>query len=99
MMRRLILRPEAEFDLAEAFGWYEDRQPGLGAEWMQAVDATLTFVRENPNACPTVLAEVRRALVHRFPYAVFYVVEEVRVVVLSVLHVRRDPKHWPTGEL
>jgi len=39
--------------------------------------------------------EVRRAVVSRFPYAVFYRVEPKRVVVLAVLHMAGDPKLWP----
>jgi plasmid stabilization system protein ParE len=39
--------------------------------------------------------EVRRAVVSRFPYAVFYRIEPKRVVVLAVLHMARDPKVWP----
>ena len=44
---------------------------------------------------PCVHGEVRRAVVSRFPYAVFYRVDPKRVVVLAVLHMARDPKLWP----
>jgi len=39
MAADLILAPEAEFDLAEAYAWYEQRRVGLGEEFLSSVDA------------------------------------------------------------
>ena len=46
--RRLIVRPEAETELAEAFRWYEERVPGLGAEFLLCVDAAMQAIQRNP---------------------------------------------------
>ena len=71
MSRRLILRPEAEEDLREAYIWYEQQRPGLGDELLRAVDDCLAAVRRYPMMNPVVHKEARRALTHRFPYGVF----------------------------
>ncbi len=94
MTRRLIIRPEAETDIAQAFSWYEDRVSGLGSEFLRVLDATFNSILRNHDVYPEVHRNVRRALTRKFPFAVFFVVEETRMVVLSVFHVKRNPQEW-----
>ena len=94
MTRRLILRPEAEADLAEAYEWYEQRRAGLGQSLLLSVEAALASIQENPTSFPVVHGEIRRALIRRFPFGVFYLVDRGTIVVLSVFHASRDPKGW-----
>ena len=94
MKKALIIRPDAERDLAEAYGWYEARVPGLGSDFLMSIDAALSSIQRTPEMYPIVYKNVRRALVRRFPYGIFYLVEEDRIVVLGILHARRDPKTW-----
>jgi plasmid stabilization system protein ParE len=96
--RRVRLRPGAERDLREARNWYGEQAPGLGEEFLRAVDAALSALPRHPERHPTVHGDIRRALLRKFPYAVFYLVEENRIVVLACLHVRRDPEEWPDRE-
>jgi toxin ParE1/3/4 len=92
MSRRLIVRPEAEAEMAAAFDWYEDRVPGLGSEFLLCVDAKFNAILRSPSQYPRVHKIVRRALTRRFPFAVFFVEDGERVVVLSVFHAKRNPK-------
>lgn len=94
MTSRLIFRPAAEAELAEAFHWYEARRTGLGFDLLRAVEARLAAVQENPVAFPVVHQRIRRALVRRFPYGIYYTVEADAIVVLAVFHAKRNPKHW-----
>jgi plasmid stabilization system protein ParE len=94
MSRRLIVRPEAEAEMADAFDWYEYRVPGLGSEFLLCVDAVFNTILRNPQQFPCIYRIVRRVLVRRFPYEVFFVEDEERVVVLSVFHAKRNPKRW-----
>lgn len=94
MKRELIIRPEAEAELAEAFDWYEERARGLGSEFLISVDATVHAIVRKPQQFARVHKDVRRALLRRFPYAVFFLVEDTRIVVLAVFHAKRSPKHW-----
>jgi plasmid stabilization system protein ParE len=94
MIHQIIIRPEAESELADAYGWYEEQRSGLGEELLLSIEATLEAIRENPEQFPVVHQDVRRALIRRFPYGVFYLVEKEAVVVLAIFHARRDPKRW-----
>lgn len=95
MTRRFIIRPRAERDIQSAYEWYESREPGLGEEFLEAVQNKLEMIRELPESCPVIYRDVRRAVVSRFPYLIFHIVQPTRVSVLAVLHHSRNPKLWP----
>jgi plasmid stabilization system protein ParE len=94
MSRQLIVRPEAEAEMTDAFDWYEERVPGLGSDFLLCVDAAFSAILRSPQQFPPVHKTVRRALIRRFPYEVFFVEDDKRVVVLSVFHAKRNPKRW-----
>ena len=94
MARRLIVRPLAEADLEDAAQWYEEERAGLAARFLSEVDRTFARIRASPLQFPTVAGNVRRALLHTFPYAVYFHLSEETVLVLAVLHLRRHPKVW-----
>ena len=94
MNSELTIRPEAESDIADAFDWYESRVPGLGSEFLLVLDALFNSILRNHQIYQEVYRNVRRALTRRFPYSVFFIVEENRIVVLSVFHVKRSPRIW-----
>lgn len=71
------------------------KRPQLGEEFLAAVQATLRAVEQYPDMFTAIHGEVRRAVVSRFPFAVFYTVEARRIVVLRVLHTARNPVLWP----
>jgi toxin ParE1/3/4 len=96
------LRTEAEADreLEEAIRRYEGQRPGLGAEFLAAVDEVLERIQRLPNIgapiprIPVDLAALRRAPLHRFPYHVVYLETTVAIQVLAFAHNRRRPGYW-----
>ena len=96
MSRRVRLKPAAELDVADAHSWYEEQKPGLGDAFARDLDRTLSLIAEHPEALPNVDGEVRRALLRRFPYGAFFVIEAGEVAVLAVMHSARDPRNWPS---
>ena len=81
-----FLTPEAEADLDGAFEWYEDQLPGLGDEFMAAVEQQFERILENPWLYQVIHGSVRRAFMWRFPYAIYYFLDRDEVVVLGVLY-------------
>jgi len=94
MTRRFIVRPLAEADLEDAARWYEDERAGLAERFLSDVNRTFARIRERPLQFPAVSGDVRRALLHTFPFAVYFRVLDEIVIVLAVLHLRRNPKVW-----
>jgi plasmid stabilization system protein ParE len=90
----LVLAPEAAWDVAEAYLWYERRRAGLGEDFLSSVDACLEGIRRRPEMYPVVHEAYRRSLIRRFPYAVFYELSGATVTVYAVFHTSRDPDKW-----
>lgn len=94
MVAELIVTPEAEQDLTDAYGWYDSWRHGLGEEFLNCVDATIEAVRRWPETHEIIYENYRRGLVRRFPYAVFYEYVDGVVTVFGVFHTSRSPEKW-----
>ncbi|HEY8121964.1 MAG TPA: type II toxin-antitoxin system RelE/ParE family toxin [Myxococcota bacterium] len=88
------LTPEAAADVREARAWYASLNPRLARDFMLELDFCVSMLERSPELAQRVDAQLRRALLRRFPYGVFYVVEVNEVVVLACLHGRRSPTAW-----
>lgn len=91
----LRFRAQAADDLRDARAWYEERRAGLGDEFMEAIARVLERVDRTPEQFPILHRTVQRALVRRFPYAIFFVQDDDDRVVLAVLHQAVDPARRP----
>ncbi len=94
MTLSVVWLPEADADLQEARAWYDNVRPELGERFAYAVEDTVETISEGPLQFPAVHRKIRRAGVRRFPYGIFFEIEEFRVVVIACLHGRRDPQRW-----
>jgi toxin ParE1/3/4 len=92
---RLKFSGRAVRELGEAYEWYETQSPGLGSEFELAFELQLKRLEQVPRLYPEILPGVRRTLLPRFPYGVFYVVKDDLVHVLGVIHTARSPARWP----
>jgi plasmid stabilization system protein ParE len=91
----ITFTPAARHELIEAQDWYENESPGLGRSFRAAVDAAIRQVGANPRQFPIIYKSIRRALLHRFPYALFFVIEpDETLTVLACFHGSRNPAHW-----
>ena len=93
-MRKLVFRLQARSEIANAASWYEGQSVGLGADFLRAIDVTISSIRHNPEQYQRVRGRIRRAVLRRFPYSVFYVLTEDEIVVVGCMHGRRNPKRW-----
>lgn len=91
---RLVAEPRVDLDIAAAYQWYENEEPGLGVEFVDQLLATYDRIAIGPRQYQSLRSGIRRALLRRFPYAVYFAVEGDLVVVLAVLHASRDPAEW-----
>jgi toxin ParE1/3/4 len=90
----LIYHPEAEAELISAAEYYEDRLPGLGGQLLDAVDRAIRSVHLAPERSAVVAAEVRRYLMPRFPYAIYYRRYPDHLRILAFKHHSRRPDYW-----
>lgn len=94
---RVEFKPAAIVDVVAALEYYEDARPGLGGEFLTVVERVLGRLALFPESATTVEGAdpVRRASLRRFPFGVFYLREDERIVVLRVMHASREPENWP----
>jgi plasmid stabilization system protein ParE len=90
----VIFLVEARAEALDIFRWYEEQRTGLGIVFGDALDTAIGRVRELPLAHPVVYRDLRRALVDRFPYALYYRAQSDAIVVVAVVHGRRHPNRW-----
>lgn len=86
----LRIGPDARRDIEDTVRWYEDREAGLGAQVIGEIDAAFGRIEAGPERYPVNYRGLRRALVHRFPYAIYFTEIGNDIVVIAVLHQRRD---------
>ena len=91
MKRRTFVRPEAQTDIREAARWYENREIGLGLRFLREIRASLQHISDSPLMFPVIEEEVRRALLHKFPYSIYFVNEAESVSIIAFLHQHRRP--------
>jgi plasmid stabilization system protein ParE len=86
--------PEAEAELTQAMDFYEEVQRSLGEEFSLEVFAAIRGILSYPHAWPVLEGDIRRCLVHRFPYGILYSVDGNLIHVLAVMHLHRRPGYW-----
>lgn len=92
--RRVVWTSLAERDLAVAALWYGDQQPALDEPFLSAVRHAATSAAESPHIYARVLNDLRRVLVHRFPYALIFRERPDEILVLACYHLHREPSVW-----
>jgi plasmid stabilization system protein ParE len=88
----VVWLPEAEADLRDAVAWYRNVSEDLAEQFVLAIDATVEALKESPLRFPVIYRNRQRAGVRRFPYGLFFEVQQNRIVVIACFHGRRNPQ-------
>ena len=87
----VVVRPAAAADVDDAYLWYERQRPGLGEEFLTAVESAKARIDAAPAQFAIIHRDTRRILLQRFPYALYYRIYGDVVLVVACMHGRRDP--------
>lgn len=91
---RVIYHPEAEKELLEAADYYSTKVSGLGAELLDEIEGAVEDIRIDPFRFPILEDDIRRSILKRFPYSIYYRVVGDAVRILVIKHHRRHPDYW-----
>lgn len=94
MRWRVFVRHAAEADIDTARRRYDSIRPGLGIEFLDEVTGAINELAESPELSAIYYRGFRRVLLRRFPYKLFYLIEEERIIVFRVLHGKQDHPRW-----
>lgn len=90
-----IVKPFAEADLKGLIQWYDDQIQGLGLRFIQSVQLTFESIQSNPKKFQVRHRKIIRAApIKSFPFLIYCTIEENRIVVLAVFHMKRNPSVW-----
>jgi hypothetical protein len=91
---RVVSHPEAEQELEAAALWYEQRQLGLGHDFLDEFERTLRRIVACPQRWRYFEGNSRKLNFHRFPYAIVYSVQTDTIFLKAVMHLHRRPFYW-----
>ena len=84
----------ASLELAEAVAYYDDKSEGLGDRLLAEIRSAVSYIEEYPQSSPVISHGVRRKVLAKFPFDLFYVVAESEISILAVAHESRRPRFW-----
>jgi plasmid stabilization system protein ParE len=91
---RVTFVTAAESELRDIALRYEQESASLSEHFESEVRRGVDFIAANPEAAPRIRNEVRRKVLRRFPFSVFYAIEPDRIRILAVAHHHRRPGYW-----
>lgn len=94
MIYNLDFLPGVEDEIIDASQWYENKKEGLGVDFLLSVEAALFSIKRQPLSFQKVFTTVRRAVIKRFPYGIFFVIENDTITVIAVTSFHRHPATW-----
>ena len=86
----------ANNEFIEASTWYEEKRAELGIEFIAEVEHCIALISEHPTRYAVVYQEIRRIVINKFPYSIYFRVEAEQIIILAVFHSRRNPAIWQT---
>jgi plasmid stabilization system protein ParE len=93
-MYRLTFKLEVYDDIKTAYDWHEAQRAGLSEDFLLTLEESYVKITRNPKLYQDIYKSVKRKLVRRFPYGIFFVLLEDTIIVLAVLHTKREPQEW-----
>lgn len=94
-MKPIIVHDEAIEELDAAISYYENQKVGLGLDFLSEVEQALGKIQQNPNLGAVYrVAELRRYVIQRFPFLIFYAELEEFIWIVAIAHGKRRPDYW-----
>ena len=93
-MPPVVFTPAARAEFFQAADWYDAHQEGLGKRFSADMDALVSRMSEQPQQFPRVRQDIRRAVLRRFPYALYFRITPQVVQVIACFHASRNPRRW-----
>lgn len=94
-MKPLVLHSDAIAELDGAVGYYQDQRPGLGLDFLSTVERALSKIQQHPEfGTPYKIRGLRRYVLQRFPFLIFYAELEDCIWIMAIAHSKRKPDYW-----
>ncbi|MEA3491387.1 MAG: type II toxin-antitoxin system RelE/ParE family toxin [Campylobacterota bacterium] len=93
-MYPISFKSEVYDDVKTAYDWYEKQYIGLGEDFILILEDTYQEISQSPKLYQKIYKSVRRKLMRKFPYGIFFVLKENQIIVIAIMHTKRNPMDW-----
>jgi len=80
--------------MLNAASYYENKAKNLGVRFLKEIRNTIDSIAENPKSGNPIRGNIRRKLVNKFPFGIFYRIDPEEIVIIAIMHLRRHPDYW-----
>ena len=91
---RVIFDELAKIELDDGKEYYEMEVIGLGKRFKQEVKRAINIIKKMPKIGSPESENIRRYILHKFPYKVLYSMEKDHIYVIAIAHLHREPMYW-----
>ncbi len=95
-MKSVLFLKNAETEFYEAIKFYNQERPGLGYEFAVQIDIAVRHIINFPDAWPILSGNTRKCVISRFPFCILYLIENTKIIIVAVMHMKRRPGYWKT---
>ena len=97
-MTPIVFRSEVYDDIKIAYDWYESQRRGLGEDFLLILEDSCAKISREPHGYQLIYKNIRRKLVNRFPYGIFFTLQDDGIIVVAIIHTKRNPTEWSSRE-
>lgn len=94
MIKKIKFTKEASHEFHDSVDWYESSTKGLGLKFTDEIESTIERIKLNPALYPSILEDIKRIQLNKFPFSMFYKVEGEILIILRIFHNKRKPIYW-----
>jgi len=93
MTYEIVVQSEAIIEIQKVFEWYEQSRPGLGYEMIQEIEESFERLSKHPHNYSATNKRYRKVRINRFPYIIVFEIEDTKVVVIALRHIKQESRH------
>ncbi len=91
---KIVFAKLAKLELEDAIAYYELEYSGLGINFKNEVTKSLDRIKKYPEAGAVERNEIRKSIIHKFPYKILYSIETNHIFIIAIAHHHRKPDYW-----
>ncbi len=91
---KIELSDEAEVDLDKSYEYYANENEDLADNFYRYIANSIEEIRKNPNLYPDIHKNIRKFVIKKFPFVIYYKINDVVVEVVAIFHTSRNPEIW-----
>ena len=99
MSSKVIILPFAELDIKESVNFYKEKNQRTALEFIESLNIAFNLIMDNPKTFPIVKTNIRKYIMKKFPFCIYFIDKNDKIYILAVFHTKRNPSIWEERNL